>query len=110
MFAESTQLLPALLRTPDPASSLLFIDLATVPDAARVIGFVKASSTISKIPIVTLGTAEDYDAFDPHSLGTVNGVVEIPCGATDIATVVETLTQATPPLPNVGQGEVPPVS
>ena len=107
MFAESTQLLPALLRTRDPSSSLLFIDLATVPDAARVIGFVKASSTISKIPIVTLGTAEDYDSFDPQSLGTVNGVVEIPCGATDIATVVETLTQASSPPSEITTGEAP---
>jgi hypothetical protein len=108
MFAESTDLLPALLRTPDPAGSLLFIDLATVPDAARVIGFVKASSTINKIPIVTLGTAEDYDSFDPHSLGHVNGVVEFPCQTTDIATVVETLTQASPPAPQVIPGELPP--
>jgi hypothetical protein len=92
---------------PNPGSCVLFIDLATVPDAARVIGFVKASSTINKIPVVTLGTAEDYDVFDQHSLAAVNGVIELPCGPTDIATVVEPLTQASP-LPNVPRDKRPP--
>jgi hypothetical protein len=108
MFAESTDLLPALLRMPDPGACLLFIDLATVADASRVIGFVKASSTINKIPIVTLGAGEDYDAADPRAIGTVNGVVELPCDANEIATVVETLTQASPPSGNATQGGSPP--
>ena len=108
IFTESTQLLPLLLRIPNPESCLLFIDLSTVPDAARVIGFVKASSTINSMPIVTLGTADDYDIFDQHSLMAVNGVIELPCGPTDIATVVEPLTQASPPSPNVPWGKRPP--
>ena len=93
---------------PNPESCLLFIDLSTVPDAARVIGFVKASSIINSMPIVTLGTADDYDIFDQHSLMAVNGVIELPCGPTDIATVVEPLTQASPPSPNVTWGKRPP--
>ena len=97
-----------LLRIPNPESCLLFIDLSTVPDAARVIGFVKASSTIKRMPVVTLGTADDYDIFDQHSLMAVNGVIELPCGPTDIATVVEPLTQASPPSPNVPWGKRPP--
>lgn len=108
IFTESTQLLPALLRIPNPGSCLLFIDLATAPDAARVIGFVKASSTLNKMPIVTLGTADDYDIFDQRALAAVNGVIELPCGPTDIATVVEPLTQASPPLPNVARDRRPP--
>ena len=108
VFTESTQLLPALLRIPNPGSCLLFIDLATVPDAARVIGFVKASSTINGMPIVTLGTADDYDIFDQRTLASVNGVIELPCGPTDIATVVEPLTQASPPWPNVMRDRRPP--
>ena len=101
-------MLPLLLRIPNPESCLLFIDLSTVPDAARVIGFVKASSTINRMPVVTLGTADDYDIFDQHSLMAVNGVIELPCGPTDIATVVEPLTQASPPSPNVTWGKRPP--
>jgi hypothetical protein len=108
IFTESTQLLPALLRIPNPESRLLFIDLATVPDAARVIGFVKASSTINSMPIVTLGTADDYDIFDQRTFASVNGVIELPCGPTDIATVVEPLTQASPPSPNVTRDRRPP--
>ena len=108
VFTESTQLLPALLRIPDPGSCLLFIDLSTVPDAARVIGFVKTSSTINQMPVVTLGTADDYDVFDQRSLASVNGVIELPCGPTDIATVVEPLTQASPPSPNVTRDRRPP--
>jgi hypothetical protein len=107
-FTESTQLLPVLLRIPNPESCLLFIDLATVPDAARVINFVKASSSINRMPIVTLGTADDYDVFDQRSLTVVNGVIELPCGPTDIATVVEPLTQASRPLPNVTWNKRPP--
>ena len=79
-----------------------------MPDAARVIGFVKASSTINSMPIVTLGTADDYDVFDQRSLASVNGVIELPCGPTDIATVVEPLTQASPPSPNVTRDRRPP--
>ena len=86
----------------------MFIDLATVPDAARVISFVKASNSINSMPIVTLGTADDYDVFDQHSLAAVNGVIELPCGPTDIATVVEPLTQASPPSPNVARDRRPP--
>jgi len=107
-FTESTQLLSALLRVPNPGSCVLFIDLGTVPDAPRVIGFVKASSTINSMPIVTLGTADDYDVFDQRSLALVNGVIELPCGPTDIATVVEPLTQASPPSPNVTRDRRPP--
>ena len=108
VFRESTQLFPALLRIPNPASCLLFIDLATVPDAERVISFVKASSTVNQMPIVTLGTADDYDVFDQRALAAVNGVIELPCGPTDIATVVEPLTQASPPPPNVRWDKRPP--
>ena len=56
-------MLPSLLRLPNPGSCLLFIDLATVPDAARVIGFVKTSTNIKRMPIITLGTADDYDVI-----------------------------------------------
>jgi hypothetical protein len=108
VFTESTQLLPALLQMPNPASCLLFVDLATVPDAARVIGFVKTSSIINSMPIVTLGTADDYDVFDQRSLASVNGVIELPCGPTDIATVVEPLTQASPPSLSVTRDRRPP--
>ena len=108
VFTESTQLLPALLQIPNPGSCLLFIDLATVPDAARVIGFVKTSRSINSMPIVTLGTADDYDIFDQRSLASVNGVIELPCGPTDIATVVEPLTQPSPPSPNVTRDRRPP--
>jgi hypothetical protein len=93
---------------PNPGSCLLFIDLATVPDAARVISFVKASSTINTMPIATLGTADDYDVFDQRSLASVNGVIELPCGPTDIATVVEPLTQASPPSLSVTRDRRPP--
>jgi len=108
IFTESTQLLPALLQIPNPGSCLLFIDLSTAPDAARVIGFVKTSSTINSMPVVTLGTADDYDIFDQRTLASVNGVIELPCGPTDIATVVEPLTQASPPSPNVARDRRPP--
>lgn len=79
-----------------------------MPDAAHVIGFVKGSSAINTMPIVTLGTADDYDVFDQRSLASVNGVIELPCGPTDIATVVEPLTQASPPSPNVMWDKRPP--
>ena len=86
----------------------MFIDLATVPDAARVIGFVKTSSHIKRMPIITLGTADDYDVFDQQVLPAVNGVIELPCGPTDIATVVEPLTRPSPPPPNMPWNKRPP--
>jgi hypothetical protein len=70
------------------------MDLATVPDAQRLIGFTRVSSTISKLPIVVIGTDEQIGLLPDDLQPSINGFVTVPFGPTEIAAVVASVCRA----------------
>jgi len=102
----------ALIEVPDASGFLaqvlprayskeacVLVDLATVSDAEHLISFTKSSATISKLPIVILGSEQNIDALPRELLSVVSGIITAPYTAGEIAAVVASICeQQMPPL------------
>ena len=65
-------------------SSLVVIDLRTVRDAEHFIGFLK-SSDLRRIPIVAVGTPDDYKGLSPTALESLGAKFQSPLSPVEFA-------------------------
>jgi hypothetical protein len=72
-------------------SECAIIDLASVPDAERIITFIQSSPSVANLRIVALCSDEQYDALPEHVAISLNGVILTPYSAMDIASVVASI-------------------
>jgi hypothetical protein len=89
----ATYISAVLVGRPDKYACVI-IDLATVADAERLIGFTRGSSTIGKLPIVVIGTDEQIGQLSDELQPSINGFVSVPFEPTEMATVVASVCRA----------------
>jgi hypothetical protein len=91
---DSTTYLSAVLIGQPNKFACVVIDLATVADAERLIGFTKGSATINKLPIVVIGTDEQIGQLSDELQPSINAFVSVPFEPTKMAAVVASVCQA----------------
>ncbi len=89
----ATYISAVLVGLPDKYACVI-VDLATVADAERLIGFTRGSSTISKLPIVVIGTDEQIGQLSDELQPSINGFVSVPFEPTEMAAVVASVCRA----------------
>lgn len=67
---------------------LVAIDLTTTADAARLIHFLRSSPDTSGIPIVTIGTAADFNSLDPAARAALTEMLHVSATANEIRTAI----------------------
>ena len=72
---------------------LLIVDLESVPDAGRLIDFIKSSAPIRAIRILAVGTAAQLTALGSVSGGSADATVQAPCGVAEITAAVAKLRE-----------------
>jgi hypothetical protein len=87
-FEAGDEALRVILQNLQGHSSVVLLDLATVSDAVHLITFLKSSPSTRSIPIVSIGTAQDYDNLQPEVRGYISGMLHLPCTAEEIARTV----------------------
>jgi hypothetical protein len=113
-FASAGDVVPALLTGSRTNSELLVIDLESVPDAGRLIDFVKSSAPIRAIRILVVGTAEQLTPLGPMTSAAVDAIVQAPCTQAEIAAAAAKPRQDIVPgglrSPDVPPGEASPAN
>jgi hypothetical protein len=88
-FVETHEALSAIARTnPESETMLVAIDLSTTADAARLIHFLRSSPDTSGIPIVTIGTAADFNSLDPAARAALTEMLHVSATGAEITAAI----------------------
>ena len=90
-----------IVRDPIRKENCVLIDLATIPDGAHLISFIQSSPSIRHLPIVALGTPENFDSLPEGVESSLNGVVTAPYTAGELAAVIATVSEQQLPRINI---------
>ena len=89
LFVETREVLSAIARTnPESETILVAIDLSTTADAARLIHFLRSSPDTSGIPIVTIGTATDFNNLDPIARAALTEMLHVSATESEITAAI----------------------
>jgi hypothetical protein len=92
-FANSSDLLVALLDSSRASTEMVIIEFGSAPDAQRLIGFVKSSGPLHQISIVALGTEEQLRTLETAGPLAVDATLRLPCRETDLAAITAKLRE-----------------
>jgi len=88
-FAETHEVLSVIAKiNPETETTLVAIDLSTTVDAARLIHFLRSSPDTSGIPIVTIGTAADFNSLDPAARAALTEMLHVSATANEIEAAI----------------------
>jgi hypothetical protein len=93
LFSAASEIVSALVASSRSKWELLIVDLESVPDAGRLIDFIKSSAPIRAIRVLVVGTAAQLTALGSVSGGSADATVEAPCGVAEIAAAVAKLRE-----------------
>ena len=82
-----------IVRDPIRKQSCVIIDLATITDGEHLISFIQSSPSIRHLPIVAIGTPENFEALSEGVEASLNGVVNVPYTAGELAIVIATVCE-----------------
>lgn len=95
--ASASDAIAALLAAAKPKVRLVILDLETVDDAGRLIDFIKSSPPVRDTLVVAIGTGHDFSTLDQRTCEALNGVVQSPFTAAELALVVTALAMGRDP-------------
>ena len=88
-FAETHEVLSVIAKiNPETETTLVAIDLSTTVDAARLIHSLRSSPDTSGIPIVTIGTAADFNSLDPAARAALTEMLHVSATANEIEAAI----------------------
>jgi len=90
-----------IVRDPIRKENCVLIDLVTIPDGERLITFIQSSPSIRHLPIVALGTPENFDSLSEGVEPSLNGVITAPYTAGEVAVVIATVCEQRLPGINI---------
>lgn len=90
-----------IVRDPIRKESCVLVDLATIPDGERLIAFIQSSPSIRHLPIVALGTPDNFDSLSEGVEPSLNGVITAPYTAGEVAAVIATVCEQRLPGINI---------
>lgn len=75
--------------------SVVLLDLASVPDAAHFISFIKSSSMVRRIPLIGIGAVDDFNQLEPGIRDGLAEMLSVPLSAQEITRIVARVKGAT---------------
>ena len=88
VYESASDVIAAIVTSGAKKSHLVIIDLTTIPDAARLIDFLKSSAPTRAVFIVAAGEAEQFGALHESTRGAVDGTLQMPFAPADLAELV----------------------
>lgn len=85
VYESSSDVIAAIVTRGSTKSHLVIIDLTTIPDAARLIDFLKSSAPTRDVFIVPAGEKEQFDALHECTRGAVDGTLQLPFTPAELA-------------------------
>jgi hypothetical protein len=94
-YATSPEILNYLLKNRHRSEDILLVDLATTPDAERFLLFL-TSTPLRTVPVVTIGSADNYASLAPPLLASLVVTLRTPQTPADVAAIARALRTIRP--------------
>jgi hypothetical protein len=88
VVVSASNAIAALLGAAKPKVRFVILDLETIPDAGRLIDFIKSSPPVRDALIVAVGKEHDFSRLDQRTCEALSGVIYSPFTGAELALVV----------------------
>lgn len=91
VYESASDVIGALTVRNGLKARLLVIDFTTIPDAARLIDFLKSSALTKDVLVVATGDRDQFAALHANTRDAIAGTLHVPFTAEQLAAVVAEL-------------------
>jgi hypothetical protein len=93
LYESASDVVGALTVREGLKARLLVLDFTTIPDAARLIDFLKSSASTKDVLVVATGDREQFAALHANTRDAIAGTLHLPFTAEQLAAVVAELRE-----------------
>jgi len=92
-FGTTGEFLEGVFERSGGKTDLLILDLSSVPDATRLIEFLRRSDSLARVQIIAVGSEEELAAFESIQRRVLDGKLWAPCSGLELAFAVARLRE-----------------